>query len=625
MITVSEQQFTPTEQQVNVTESFCSSLDQKSISSIFLNAVAGSGKTSTIMLQVRALKEIEACSVSFNTNIRDASALKLQAMGSSVQAKTTNQLGRSILVAAAKDGLCRMPKGGADTGKYRTIIESRLFPCRYDRDLFPKPRDYSKAVTAVCTLVDAVRATQVDPSNRENLLDIIYHYDLHEKIDVEANWWDLAASEVGAVIEQGIKDYQRNGVHDFNDQISLPLYLNVASPIYDIIFIDEAQDLNRARLEMITRSIKPSGTLFFVGDPKQAIQGFTFADTDSVGTIQRVTSSTEFPLSVCWRCDGDIVRLAQVLVPHIQARPNAEAGIVSTIEQSELIKLLESKEDLVLCRVNAPLAKYCLETIRAGKRAIVRGRDIGKSVVNFLEDILPVDDFEELHEGINEYVSTKSERLWGKKGAEQKLAELEDKAETLRAFIDGYLDTLLSSRDADMEKLKLFIESKFSDNNVDDSIVFSTIHKAKGLEYDRVFILEPKLLPHPAAKGGWQSDQEKNIIYVAVTRAKNKLYFVGGVPACLKDMYNAINCIEACTQEVLPENEVQPSKEISCAHNQIEGKAKGGKREGAGRKRKADLKHVSVKLSDRQIELTKDIDRSALLRQLLNVHYNITE
>src|SRR5262249_55889188 len=66
-----------------------------------------------------------------------------------------------------------------------------------------------------------------------------------------------------------------------------------------------------------------------------------------------------------------------------------------------------------------------------------------------------------------------------------------------------------------------------------DTLIFSTVHKAKGLEFDTVYILKSELMPHPAAKRGWQLDQEYNIIYVALTRAKQRLYFLDGAIAWL--------------------------------------------------------------------------------------------
>jgi YrbI family 3-deoxy-D-manno-octulosonate 8-phosphate phosphatase len=68
------------------------------------------------------------------------------------------------------------------------------------------------------------------------------------------------------------------------------------------------------------------------------------------------------------------------------------------------------------------------------------------------------------------------------------------------------------------------INSIFADESV--GVCLSTIHKAKGLEADRVFIIEPKCLPAPWVKQDWEIEQENNLAYVAYTRAKNELVFV---------------------------------------------------------------------------------------------------
>jgi len=56
-------------------------------------------------------------------------------------------------------------------------------------------------------------------------------------------------------------------------------------------------------------------------------------------------------------------------------------------------------------------------------------------------------------------------------------------------------------------------------------VVLSTIHKVKGLESDKVFIIRPDLMPMPHAKGGWQLREEKNLEYVAITRARLELIY----------------------------------------------------------------------------------------------------
>ena len=56
-----------------------------------------------------------------------------------------------------------------------------------------------------------------------------------------------------------------------------------------------------------------------------------------------------------------------------------------------------------------------------------------------------------------------------------------------------------------------------------DAIKMYTIHRAKGLQNNRVFILDYDKLPSKAARE-WQIIQERNLQYVAVTRAKIELF-----------------------------------------------------------------------------------------------------
>jgi DNA helicase-2/ATP-dependent DNA helicase PcrA len=69
--------------------------------------------------------------------------------------------------------------------------------------------------------------------------------------------------------------------------------------------------------------------------------------------------------------------------------------------------------------------------------------------------------------------------------------------------------------------LSLTVQRIFSDKVT--GTTFMTIHKAKGLEADRVYIIYPELMPHPKAS---DVEAEMNIRYVAITRAKKHLTFV---------------------------------------------------------------------------------------------------
>ena len=80
----------------------------------------------------------------------------------------------------------------------------------------------------------------------------------------------------------------------------------------------------------------------------------------------------------------------------------------------------------------------------------------------------------------------------------------------------------LAKMSINITELKNNIKTIFTDEI--QGIVLSTVHKIKGLEADRVFIVRPDLLPMKNVKS-WQYAQEKNLEYVAITRAKLELIY----------------------------------------------------------------------------------------------------
>ena len=97
----------------------------------------------------------------------------------------------------------------------------------------------------------------------------------------------------------------------------------------------------------------------------------------------------------------------------------------------------------------------------------------------------------------------------------QKAIALEDKRDCIAIFV---------SKANTVGEIIQEIEKVFDGNGKGD-IMLSTVHKAKGLEADNVYVLATERIPHP--KGGIE---ENNIIYVAITRAKKNLFYCGGKP-----------------------------------------------------------------------------------------------
>jgi superfamily I DNA/RNA helicase len=71
------------------------------------------------------------------------------------------------------------------------------------------------------------------------------------------------------------------------------------------------------------------------------------------------------------------------------------------------------------------------------------------------------------------------------------------------------------------------IEALFQDE--ENTLCLSSIHKAKGREWENVVIYRRDLMPSPWAKKAWAREQEQNLEYVARTRATNYLMFLAEV------------------------------------------------------------------------------------------------
>ena len=93
----------------------------------------------------------------------------------------------------------------------------------------------------------------------------------------------------------------------------------------------------------------------------------------------------------------------------------------------------------------------------------------------------------------------------------------EDKVDAIRILSEGLVTC---------EELIDRIDAIFSDENK-NGICLSTVHKSKGLEADRVFIIcEDKFYLKACMRVPWMAEQEKNLVYVAYTRAKHYLGFI---------------------------------------------------------------------------------------------------
>lgn len=343
--------------------------------------------------------------------------------------------------------------------------------------------------------------------------------ELIDKHDIDTkDITDEVYAAVPIVLHEAKNVGQDNQI-DFDDMVWLPVVLNLRLPKYDLLLVDEAQDLNRCQQELLKRAGK---RLIFCGDPKQAIYGFAGADSESMKTLEGDLKSTKegcehVYLTVTRRCGRAIVSKANEVVPDFSAHESTGEGAVNVMKFGTYSSTVKGG-DMVLCRVNAPLVKECFKFLREGKKAFIQGRDVGAGLLRTIE-AMKAKDIPDLVDKINVWADMEVEKEQRKKTPDEKRQiRVQDKRDCILTFVQQCTT---------LEELAAKIDDIFSDRTK-AGIRLSSIHKAKGLEADRVFFLQllKARCPHPMAKTPWQYEQEKNLLYVAYTRAIRELIIV---------------------------------------------------------------------------------------------------
>lgn len=317
---------------------------------------------------------------------------------------------------------------------------------------------------------------------------------------------------------------KREGI-DFDDQIWLSYFLQLRPHrLLDLLILDECQDTNVVQ-QWDARSL--TKVLGAVGDVNQAVYAFRGADAAAVASLAAVMPGhVVLPLTICWRCCKSVIRLAQGIVPAIEWAPQAEEGSVEEVAPSDVIELAQPG-DMIVCRTNAPLIPVVFSLWGIGKRAYIQGRRFG-------EDLLAiVKDEERYNMSLPDLVASLHDRQQREEAVLMKLPEYEAQLAFLRDKYDCLYSLAQRSSSAlnGVQELKQRLDFIFSDVDDRSKIRLSSIHRAKGLEADTVIILEPHLLPHPMATQDWEQQQERNLAYVAATRARKRLLFAGSIPA----------------------------------------------------------------------------------------------
>lgn len=303
---------------------------------------------------------------------------------------------------------------------------------------------------------------------------------------------------------------------DFDDMCWFVFVHNLNVGKYDYVFVDEYQDLNRSQLVIAEKACNSNnGRLIFFGDDLQDLYSWRGSDASMVKGFLEDGLAKVLPLPISYRCPVKIIDMARQWATDIESAPTAADGNIEDVHFNELFNKVKPG-NFILSRTNAPLIKICLKLIRQRVKATIKGKDIGGNL---------------------SYLIKKSKKKtipaflnWLEKWKEEELAKLEEKKINPSNLLDKY-ECLkeLCDEYTNLTDVIQAIKDLFNDTDENNKVVLSSVHRAKGTETNDVFLLHWtfKVWFHEEMeKEPGEENEEMNIAYVAITRAKKNLYLV---------------------------------------------------------------------------------------------------
>lgn len=482
---------------------------------LVINAAAGSAKTTTIVNSIKYIPENKKILfVAFNRDI--VKKIKENVNHSNTTILTFHSLGYYILLENNIINKYRTDNNFIDENKYKNYIRNNLniLLSETDKGIYKNKNKYSQFISNIFKLVDYSRYylafTIKEIENVAKLYGVI-----------------LIGNECDICRKILLWGKQELSIIDYTDLLWLPNVLNLTSKKYAFnwIFVDEAQDTNIAEQELIKKCFKRGTRFAIVCDNFQQINVWAGSTIQAIENFRKFPNTKDYNLPISYRCPKKVIELAKEYSDNIIADENAIDGEINY----DVLYTKPIDGDMVLCRMTAPLISLYLKYLKLNKKAYVRGfENIKDDYLNLIKDcksnlldkecltsngLFPT-LYKRLIENINsireKYNLSLDETL-----ENTTILTQYDNIEALRVLSQGLVTT---------EELCNRIKTIF--NNSNEGIVLSTIHKAKGLESDNIFILLPSLLKSKKTQKDWEKQIEENLIYVAYTRAKKTLNFI---------------------------------------------------------------------------------------------------
>lgn len=349
-------------------------------------------------------------------------------------------------------------------------------------------------------------------------------------------------------------------------------------PHYDVVLADEVQDFNVAQQIILKKLIENGAKVVAVGDRNQSIYRFRGADSNAFGELGQMLTSmsknknVEYPLTKNFRSRQAIIDFtnqegeeAGHVTNLVKGRDFKEGpgkigqGQATKYEMSydqafdtlnnEMKEMGEVKQTAFLSRTNEPLVHASLNLMKKGIPFVILGKDIANELNNHIDKIIGLfrlnkqSTVDELQMSLREHNDEQIEKHSGKAAKASNLKELKETTDAIMSSIDQFNEEN-GNDEATIFQFKQWLSKKFGGVDIDKSgaegerirkelkknmeennpVILSTVHKSKGLQFQRVYILRDDLWPHPRSKRPEDLEQELNNKYIGRTRAEDELH-----------------------------------------------------------------------------------------------------
>jgi DNA helicase-2/ATP-dependent DNA helicase PcrA len=462
--------------------------------SLMVASTAGSGKSTTLVEVARRLPS--GLALAFNKSAQTHLQGKLKAPW---EAKTFHGCAYAATRKAFPNRVLET-KGGKSHRDWKAI--ARVIGQKYDKD-----------IRAIIGCTDYAREIGVGltcgPENNYKTWEKILLNNCSrkpEKMEILLNslpalFWD--------------SQYDQDVDMRFGDMVFWCVAHDLPLRTYNHILVDEAQDLSPPQVEFLKKVC--SGRVIAFGDTYQSIYGFRGSSSTAMLDIQKKFDAEELPLSISYRCAKNITKEAQQYSPEMQSAADAPVGIVHHMQgelSPESFEIEEGKDIAILCRNNAPLIGAALRYLATGKKVSIRTNLAAtlRNVFRYEMRCKEAKNKTAALENLDVYVAREKAEAEGRE-AFSRIDYLNDLSTAVYSIVEAL---------PSLNHWENFLGEIFDENQ---GIVFSTIHKAKGLEWDTVVFYEPGLIPSKRAKNEEALQQERNLAFVVITRAKNELVY----------------------------------------------------------------------------------------------------